>query len=378
MRMSENIAKRVERLQQAMTRHDMKLVIAYSNGKVGVSHPNYLYYISGYKPMGPHSFAIIPASGDSQLFVLTNVEATQAHEESGFKNIRIMANVADTIISQVKSAKVNSPDKVGIVGLEYLEPAIRYTVERHLGFRLNSSNYLFEEIGRGEDEVDLMRKVGKICDSMLNAALQVMKPGMTEYELVAEMEYASRMNGADDNFTLLGSGTHNVAMHVATDRRLQKGDLVLFEITPTRHFQTMQMCRTVVLGNPSKIMLTKYDLLFKALSESLAIVKPGVIASEIVRIQNKIISDAGYAEYCKPPYMRTRGHGFGVGSNPLTLTLDENSNIQLKERMGLVVHPNQYLPETGYLAIGDPIIVTKTGYEKACVMDAGIYHKEVD
>jgi Xaa-Pro aminopeptidase len=376
MNMDENVKRRVDGLKQAMKEYNVKLTVVYSNGKVGISCPNFLYYISGYSPMGPHSLVFIPADGKKELYVSTEAEATQAMEKPMVDSINVTGNIADTISSQINKASTGG--QVGFVGLEYLEPGIRHYVESKVGFALKDSNYLFEEIGRGEDEVELMRTIGKMADSMLAAALDVMKPGMTEYELVAEMEYASRLSGADDNFILLDSGRHNTAMHVATDRRLQKGDIILFEISPTRHYQTMQLCRTVVLGAPSKVLLEKYDLLRRALSLSLAAVKPGVMASEVVKIQNKIISDAGYSQYCKPPYMRARGHGFGTGSNPLGFTLDENSNIPLRERMGLVVHPNQYLPETGYLAIGEPIIVTKTGYEKVCTMEPRIYSKNVN
>src|SRR5208282_1729670 len=208
--MDENIKRRVSHLQQAMKRHDVKIVIAYSNGKMGVSHPNFLYYISGYRPMGPDSLAVIHDEGESKLYVLTKAETTQAGEESPFET-SLTQNVADAIASEIKKANLKSPDQFGFVGLEYLEPGTRYDIEKKTGFPMRGSNYLFEEIGRGEDEVELMRNVGKMADSMLVAALEAMKPGMTEYELVAEMEYASRMNGADDNFTLLASGTHNVA-----------------------------------------------------------------------------------------------------------------------------------------------------------------------
>ncbi len=40
----------------------------------------------------------------------------------------------------------------------------------------------------------------------------------------------------------------------------------------------------------------------------------------------------------------------------------ENQTI-LEEDMVFVVHPNQYLPETGYLLCGEPVRVTATGYE---------------
>jgi Xaa-Pro dipeptidase len=93
---------------------------------------------------------------------------------------------------------------------------------------------------------------------------------------------------------------------------------------------------------------------------SLAAIKPGVRISEVARIQNEIIGKSGYAEYCRPPYMRARGHGFGLGR----IDVDEDATLEFAEGMSLVVHPNQFIPETGYLALGESIIVTESGIER--------------
>jgi Xaa-Pro aminopeptidase len=88
--------------------------------------------------------------------------------------------------------------------------------------------------------------------------------------------------------------------------------------------------------------------------------RPGVKAQDIARKQNEIIGAAGYEKYCGPPYMRTRGHNFGLGQIDLT---DDNT-LELQPNMVMVVHPNQFLPETGYLACGETILVTETGIER--------------
>ena len=82
--------------------------------------------------------------------------------------------------------------------------------------------------------------------------------GIREYELVAELEYAMRSAGADDIFILMSSGKHNNEMHEPTDRRLREGDIVIGEITPVCEGQFIQLCRTVVLGKPSPVLVEKY------------------------------------------------------------------------------------------------------------------------
>ena len=76
---------------------------------------------------------------------------------------------------------------------------------------------------------------------------------MREYELVAEVEGFLKSQGAEDNFMLIASGgTEVVGMKPPTDRKLQKGDSVITELTPCVNGYYAQICRTIVLGEPSK------------------------------------------------------------------------------------------------------------------------------
>ena len=78
---------------------------------------------------------------------------------------------------------------------------------------------------------------------------------------------------------------------------------------------------------------------------------------------------AGYGDYCRPPYMRVRGHGLGITSDlPGDLTVD--SEARLEEGMMFVMHPNQYIPETGYLMCGEPVVITPAGAKALSAREA--------
>jgi Xaa-Pro dipeptidase len=77
---------------------------------------------------------------------------------------------------------------------------------------------------------------------------------------------------------------------------------------------------------------------------------------------NRRLEAEGYAEYCHPPHIRRRGHGLGFASiRPGDVALD-NDTI-LEPGMVFMIHPNQYLPETGYLLCGEPVVLTERGAE---------------
>jgi len=158
----------------------------------------------------------------------------------------------------------------------------------------------------------------------------------------------------------MGAGAHNRAIRPPTDRRLEAGDLIVGEITPCYRGAFAQLCRTFVLGRPSAVLREKYDLLIRAEAEGFRAALPGRPSSDIARAVNAVIAGAGYAEYCRQPYMRTRGHGLGFGGIvPPDVT--EESSPTLARDMTMVIHPNQYLPETGYIMLGDTVVIAEGG-----------------
>jgi Xaa-Pro aminopeptidase len=98
------------------------------------------------------------------------------------------------------------------------------------------------------------------------------------------------------------------------------------------------------------------------MQHGIAAAKPGVATSEVCRAINAVLEAQGYGEYCHPPHIRRRGHGLGFGSvRPGDVSLD-NTTV-LEPDMLFMIHPNQYLPETGYLLCGEPVLMTPQGAE---------------
>jgi Xaa-Pro aminopeptidase len=262
---------------------------------------------------------------------------------------------------------------VGIVGAGEMTYPIYEGTRQAVAVELVDD--IIEEIAKEktEKELDLIRKTAKIAETGFKAFLEHARIGIKEYELLAETEFAMRSAGADDIFNLMGSGNHNYAMHAPTDRRLALGDAVIGEITPACEGQFIQLCRTVFLGKPSSVLVEKYSILVHALDESLKQVRSGNPAALISKAMNGVIGEAGYGKYCYPPYMRARGHGFGVGSIAPGAVIDDETKVSLGRHQVVIVHPNQYFPETGYLACGETVLVTDTGMERLSTTETKLY-----
>ena len=166
--------------------------------------------------------------------------------------------------------------------------------------------------------------------------------------------------GSDDNFLMLHAEGHPLAVQPSGERPLEAGDIIIAESTPSYRGQFAQICRTAHMGEPPDILREKYALVTRAMHAGIALAKPGNRMSRVSGAIDEVLTEAGYGEYCAPPYMNRRGHGLGVTA-VIPGNVSNNNDIVLEENMFFVVHPNQYIPEVGYLLCGEPVAITADG-----------------
>jgi Xaa-Pro aminopeptidase len=98
---------------------------------------------------------------------------------------------------------------------------------------------------------------------------------------------------------------------------------------------------------------------------------PGAAMADVCRAIDTVLEAEGYGEFCHPPHIRRRGHGLGFGSTlPGDVALD-NATV-LEPDMLFMIHPNQYLPETGYLLCGEPAVITADGAKPLSVRPSAL------
>jgi Xaa-Pro aminopeptidase len=160
---------------------------------------------------------------------------------------------------------------------------------------------------------------------------------------------------------ILGSGGIDVrGMTPPSERRLAVGDLVTTELTPAVEGYFAQICRTLVLGRASAAQRRAFDLYLEAMEAGIAAVRPGATAADIARAENDVFRKYDLGDYVTNKYTRVRGHGLGlfVDSKPQLL---EDVEVKLETGMVIIVHPNTYHPEVGYMVLGDALVVTEKG-----------------
>ncbi|HTA47080.1 MAG TPA: Xaa-Pro peptidase family protein [Bryobacteraceae bacterium] len=299
---------------------------------------------------GPHAAAIVDRSGEVRVVVSDpwDFEALSDGDHAAF---------APDFGAGLKRF-ANRRAKIAIAGMELMQARF---VEA-LGSPVSATSFV-EEIRRvkSPEELASIRKAAELSDLGYKRFVEAAQPGMTEYELVAEVESFLKSRGSEDNFMLIGSGgTEVTGMKPPTERKLQPGDSVTTELTPQVNGYWAQICRTLVIGEPSPKQLESFMIFFEAQKAAEELLKPGVNIADVARVQNDVFRKYGYGDYTGPKYTRVRGHNLGLhpDENPYVL---EDVNYIVKDGMVVIAHPNTYLPLSGYMVFGDTLLVTAIG-----------------
>lgn len=307
---------------------------------------------------GPHAAAILSSIGELSL-ILTDpwdYEAaaamvdTQVYLEPKFHKG----------LSRFFSTSSNT--KKAIAGMELMEARFVASICQS-GEEPISATLDVEELRRIKTphEIQLLMKAAELADRAYQYFVDTIETGMTEYELVAEVEGFVKSNGAEDNFMLIASGgTEVTGMKPPTARKFQNGDSVTTELTPQLNGYWGQICRTLVMGDPSPEQKLAFSIFSEAQKAAEDLLKPGVNISDVARVQNDVFRKFGYGQYTGPEYTRVRGHGLGLHLDEHPLVLEEVDYV-VKEGMVLIAHPNTYLPLSGYMVFGDTLLVTSDG-----------------
>jgi Xaa-Pro aminopeptidase len=214
-------------------------------------------------------------------------------------------------------------------------------------------------------EAEAVARAAVLADEGYRVFCDAARVGRAEYELVADVEAFFRSRGCPENFMILGAGGVEVrGMHPPGERRIARGDMVTTELTPCPEGYYAQICRTLVVGEPNETQRRAFCVYLEALEAGLAAVRPGATMGDIARAENEVFRRHGLGDYVTSEYTRVRGHGVGLYvDGPAVL---EDVTLALEPDMTLIVHPNTYHPEVGYMVLGDTVRVTANGCEVLC------------
>lgn len=262
--------------------------------------------------------------------------------------------------------KVLKEEQIATLGFEALQ--VRYSEYETLKNRLQAKELvpLKRELARlrrikTAEEIEKMRHAEHIGDIAFEEVLHHIRPGVTEIEIAAKLEYIMKLNGAEKlSFeSIVASGVNSSKPHAEPGHRvIEKGDFVTMDFGCVYEGYCSDMTRTIVVGKADKKQKEIYSTVLKAQLAVLEMLKPGMAGKEYDKVARDIIYGAGY-EGCF-------GHGLG---HSVGLEIHEDPRFSMIEEeiiepgMVMTVEPGIYVPDFGGVRIEDMVVITEDGYE---------------
>ena len=214
---------------------------------------------------------------------------------------------------------------------------------------------------KNQEEIDSMIQAQRISEKALEKTLTLIKPGMTEREVMAELSYYMLKFGSEGNSfdPIVVTGKNTSMPHgVPGDTVIQAGDFITMDFGSLKNGYCSDMTRTVAVGYATEEMRTVYNIVLQAQLAGIAAARSGIPGKLIDKAARDVIEAAGYGAYF--------GHGFG---HSLGLDIHEpplagpRGEALMAENDLCSAEPGIYIPGKFGVRIEDVMIIRKDGAE---------------
>lgn len=243
----------------------------------------------------------------------------------------------------------------------------RMTVAEHavysekLHCTLTPASSLMTELrgSKDEEELSCMTAAQRIAEGALEQILKEIRPGMTEKEIAARLNYLMVSAGAEKTSfdTIVASGPNGSMPHAVPGmRKVREGDFITMDFGCVYKGYCSDMTRTVALGRPSDEMRNIYDIVLQAQLAGIAAAKAGVTGAAIDGAARKVIQDAGYGAY----FGHSFGHSLGIDIHEAPNAAPGNDK-PMPDGAVVSAEPGIYLPGKFGVRIEDVMILRPDG-----------------
>jgi Xaa-Pro aminopeptidase len=219
---------------------------------------------------------------------------------------------------------------------------------------------------KSADEIALMYHAGEITEAAWADVLPKLRHGMTELELVMEIDFQLRRHGSygsSFNTALYNAGPdhelifgrHNVTWH----RELRPPVSILTDFGAIHEGYCYDFGRTVAFGAPDAEFQRVHALVMQSQAAGIATMRAGAVtAAEVDAAARQVIEDAGYGK----AFRHRLGHGIGLDVHePPFLTKTDHTVLQ--EGMLFTVEPSVLFSDRCSARVEDVVLVRASGGE---------------
>jgi len=211
-------------------------------------------------------------------------------------------------------------------------------------------------------EINLLRKAAKLTSDGMKIAHEMIRDGIREYEVAAELEYGMRKNGGSGTAfpTIVASGYRSAFPHAGnTEKKIRKGDLVIVDIGSVYKNYVSDMTRTFIVGKASEKQKKMIKSVKSAQDAAYKAIKPDTKVNRLDSIARKLLDQFGYGNY----FVHGLGHGIGLEVHePPAINLSNEAEIKVGNV--ITIEPGVYIKNFGGVRIEDSVLVKEHEIEK--------------
>jgi len=214
---------------------------------------------------------------------------------------------------------------------------------------------------KAPEEIECIRRGAQWCSRVFQEVLPLIKPGVSELDIAAELSYRIKRRGGDgDSFEpIVASGPRSALPHGVSSRRLlREGEWVVIDFGCTVEGYASDLARTVVVGEPTPKQREVYEVVREANARAIASARAGLPAPRLDAVARQFIQAKGYGDY----FTHSLGHGLGLHLHEGPKVGPESKDV-LEVGNVITIEPGIYLPGFGGVRIEDDVVLTANGCE---------------
>ncbi|MCL6601438.1 MAG: Xaa-Pro peptidase family protein [Paenibacillus sp.] len=327
-----------------------------------VTDPKHVYYLTGFA-CNPHErfLGLLLVRGEEPVLIVPALDAEAAQAASSVSTILTHSdtdNPYDLLSKQLSSMKLGSlgieKEHFSVARYELLTSAVAVDHISDIGPLLRTMR-----AKKTPEEVSRMKHAAELVEEVLRRGLEHVKTGVSEIELVAELEYLMKKVGASGpSFdTMVLSGPNTALPHgVPGSRVIQPGDFIMFDLGVYAAGYASDITRTFAVEDADSKLVTIYNTVLAANEAGIAASISGATFGSVDRAAREVIDAAGFGPY----FMHRVGHGLGMDTHEYPSLHGLNEDIIEKGNV-FTVEPGIYVPGLGGVRIEDDILVTEDG-----------------
>jgi Xaa-Pro aminopeptidase len=211
------------------------------------------------------------------------------------------------------------------------------------------------------DELAIMREAAKLGSEVMAEVMALVRPGVTEIDLAAEIDYRMRRKGADGvSFeSIVASGPRSALPHARpTAKSIRKNELVVLDLGAILRHYCSDLTRTVYVGRAPGRVRRWYQAVEQAQQAALQAMVPGVAAGDVDRAARSVLQRHGLARF----FVHSTGHGLGIEVHE-SPRLGKGQTQKIGVGSVVTLEPGIYMEGVGGIRIEDDVAVHSGGTE---------------